>query len=313
MKCIVTGGCGFIGSHLVDRLINDGHNVIVIDNLSSISNEKFYFNHNAQYYNYDIRDYNEISYLFNGIDWVFHLAAESRIQPIIDNPQLAVDVNVLGTCNVLEAARKHNVKRVMYSSTSAAYGLKNTPPLHESMPTDCLNPYSYSKVCGEQLCEMYYKMWGLETVIFRYFNVYGERQPIKGQYAPVVGLFIEQIKRGEPMTIVGDGNQRRDFVHVLDIVQANILAAKTSNPIFGTVINVGTGTNTSVNELAAMITKNMEQRGYTVLPQVHIPERVGEARETLANNTKLKTTLGWTQSITIDEWLSKYHYIFSYE
>lgn len=312
MKCLVTGGCGFIGSHLVDRLIDDGHDVIVIDNKSSISNEKFYFNGKAKYYEYDICDSDDISYLFSGIDWVFHLAAESRIQPIIDNPQLAVQTNTLGTCNVLEAARQHNVKRVMYSSTSAAYGLKNTPPLQESMLTDCLNPYSYSKVCGEQLCEMYYKMWGLETVIFRYFNVYGERHPIKGQYAPVVGLFIEQVKRYEPMTIVGDGNQRRDFTYVLDVVNANILAANAENIMFGTVFNVGTGNSTSVNELADMISKNMSMRGYSTHPPVYIPERIGEARETKADYTKINQSLGWSPTITIEEWLDKYHYIFSY-
>lgn len=312
MKCIVTGGCGFIGSHLVDRLINDGHEVIVIDNESAISNEKFYFNSNAKYYEYDIRDYDQIAPLFQGIDWVFHLAAESRIQPIINNPVLAVDVNILGTCNILEASREHNVKRVMYSSTSAAYGLKNTPPLNESVKTDCLNPYSYSKVGGEQLCEMYHKLWGVETVIFRYFNVYGERQPIKGQYAPVVGLFIEQVKREEPMTIVGDGNQRRDFTYVLDIVNANILAATTSSPVFGTVMNVGTGKNVSVNELSQVIAANMEKHGYNVLPPVHIPERIGEARETKADNEKIRTLLGWSPSITIHEWLEKYHYTFSY-
>lgn len=312
MKCLVTGGCGFIGSHLVDKLIDGGHDVIVIDNKSSISNEKFYFNNKAKYYAYDIRDYNEIEYLFNNVDWVFHLAAESRIQPIIDNPQLAVEVNTLGTCNVLEASRKHGVKRVMYSSTSAAYGLKNTPPLQESMPTDCLNPYSYSKVCGEQLCEMYYKMWGLETIIFRYFNVYGERHPIKGQYAPVVGLFIEQVKREEPMTIVGDGHQRRDFTYVLDVVNANTLAANAENIMFGTVFNVGSGNSTSVNELADMISRNMSIRGYTTHPPIHIPERTGEARETKADYTKINQSLGWFPTITIEEWLDKYHYIFSY-
>jgi UDP-glucose 4-epimerase len=159
---------------------------------------------------------------------------------------------------------------------------------------------------------MYYKMWDLETVIFRYFNVYGERQPIKGQYAPVVGLFIEQVKRGEAMTIVGDGEQRRDFTYVLDIVDANVRAAKTENDIFGTVMNIGTGHNVSVNELSKMISKNMTQKGYTVLDPVHIPERVGEARETKADNNKIRTTLGWEPTTTIEEWLSKYHYTFSY-
>jgi UDP-glucose 4-epimerase len=312
MKCLVTGGCGFIGSHLVDRLIDEGHEVIVIDNKSAISNEKFYYNSSARYYEYDICDYDAIFPLFQNVDWVFHLAAESRIQPVIDKPQLATEVNVLGTCNVLEASRRNGVKRFMYSSTSAVYGLNNIIPLNERMKTDCLNPYSYTKVCGEQLCEMYYKMWDLETVIFRYFNVYGERQPIKGQYAPVVGLFIEQVKRGEAMTIVGDGEQRRDFTYVLDIVDANVRAAKTENDIFGTVMNIGTGHNVSVNELSKMISKNMTQKGYTVLDPVHIPERVGEARETKADNNKIRTTLGWEPTTTIEEWLSKYHYTFSY-
>lgn len=306
MNCLVTGGCGFIGSHLVDRLVSEGHSVVVIDNESAISNEMFYYNNFAKYYNYNICDYDAICDLFSGIDWVFHLAAESRIQPVIDNPQLAAEVNVLGTCNVLEASRKHGVKRFMYSSTSAAYGLKNSVPLKETMPTDCLNPYSYTKVCGEQLCEMYYKMWGLETVIFRYFNVYGERQPIKGQYAPVVGLFMEQIKREEAMTIVGDGNQRRDFTYVLDIVDANVKAAETTNTMFGTVINVGTGENVSVNELSELIAEHMKINGYNVLPSIHIPERVGEARETKANNSKIKSFINWNPSITIKEWLQNY-------
>jgi UDP-glucose 4-epimerase len=294
MRYLVTGGCGFIGSHLVDRLINEGNSVIVIDNLSAISNEEFYFNPNAEYHHHDIRDFEKILPLFKDVDCVFHLAAESRIQPIIDNPQLAVDVNVLGTCNILEASRKHGVKRIMYSSTSAAYGLKNTPPLSEDMPTDCLNPYSYTKIMGEELCKMYYKIWGLETVIFRYFNVYGERQPIKGQYAPVVGLFIQQKNRGEALTIVGDGEQRRDFTYVHDIVEANILAAKSENKeIFASVLNVGTGENLSVNELADLISDN----------KVYIPQRPGESRETKANNKKISALLNWNPTKTLTEWL----------
>lgn len=297
MKHLVTGGCGFIGSHLVDRLVNEGHHVIVIDNLSATSNDKFYFNQQAEYYEYDIRDYEKILPLFEGIDCVFHLAAESRIQPIIDNPRLAVEVNTLGTCNILEAARHHGVRRVMYSSTSAAYGLKNKPPLSEQTQPDCLNPYSYTKVAGEELCKMYSKMWNLETVIFRYFNVYGERQPIKGQYAPVVGLFLEQIKRGEPMTIVGDGEQRRDFTHVNDIVNANILAsvAESSPNIIGEIFNVGTGKNNSVNELADLIGGE----------RLYIPKRKGEAKETLANNFKIRKYLDWAPTMTLPEWLEK--------
>lgn len=298
MNCLVTGGCGFIGSHLVDALVREEHKVVVIDNLSAESNETFYYNQSpsVSYHQIDILDYEKILPLFQGIDVVFHLAAESRIQPIINNPRLAASVNVLGTCNVLDASRVNRVKRVMYSSTSAAYGLKNKPPLREDMKTDCLNSYSVSKKSGEDFCELYYRMWGLETVIFRYFNVFGERQPTKGQYAPVVGLFLKQVQNGEPMSIVGDGEQRRDFTYVKDIVSANLLAAKSTNEkIFGEILNVGTGTNTSVNELADLIGGK----------RINIQQRPGEARETLADNSKIREMLGWKPTVFIEEWVKK--------
>lgn len=298
MNCLVTGGCGFIGSHLVDALVREEHKVVVIDNLSAESNETFYYNQSpsVSYHQIDILDYEKILPLFQGIDVVFHLAAESRIQPIINNPRLAASVNVLGTCNVLDASRVNRVKRVMYSSTSAAYGLKNKPPLREDMKTDCLNSYSVSKKSGEDFCELYHRMWGLETVIFRYFNVFGERQPTKGQYAPVVGLFLKQVQNGEPMSIVGDGEQRRDFTYVKDIVSANLLAAKSTNEkIFGEILNVGTGTNTSVNELADLIGGK----------RINIQQRPGEARETLADNSKIREMLGWKPTVFIEEWVKK--------
>jgi UDP-glucose 4-epimerase len=296
MKHLVTGGCGFIGSNLVDRLVDEGHEVIVIDNLSAESNEQFYFNNKATYHHIDIRDFESIVPLFDGVDVVYHLAAESRIQPIINNPRLAVEVNVLGTCNILEASRIHNVSRVIYSSTSSTYGLKNIPPLREDMETDCLNSYSTSKKSGEDLCKLYHKMWGLETVIFRYFNVYGEREPTKGQYAPVVGKFIKQVRNGEPMTVVGNGEQRRDFTHVSDIVEANILASNLENKkIVGEIINVGTGTNHSVIELARIIGNNI----------TFVPERQGEAWETLADVTKIQTHLRWKPKNRLNEWLEK--------
>ena len=224
MKCIVTGGAGFIGSNLVDRLVQDGNEVVVIDNESATCNEDFYWNDKADNHKFDICDYSNIYPLFKGVDCVFHLAAEARIQPAIKNPIRSAQTNVVGTCNVLQAARENGVERVIYSSTSSAYGLSNTPPLTEDMPNDCLNPYSVTKTCGEQLCDMYTKLFGLKTLTLRYFNVYGERQPLKGQYAPVVGIFLRQVESGEPMTIVGDGLQRRDFTHVSDAVEANILA-----------------------------------------------------------------------------------------
>ena len=297
MRYLVTGGCGFIGSHLVDSLVKEGNDVVVIDNLSAESNEEFYFNQSksVSYHNIDILDYDGILPLFKDIDGVFHLAAESKIHPILNNPRLAANVNTIGTCNVLEASRVNGVKRIMYSSTSAVYGLKNESPLDEDMETDCLNSYSVSKKAGEDFCKLYKRMGGMEVVIFRYFNVFGERQPKKGQYAPVVSLFMRQKNMNEPMTVVGDGNQTRDFIHVNDIVSANILASKSSDPkIFGEIFNVGSGQNISVNEIANLIGGE----------KIHIPPRPAESRETLSDNSKIKKMLGWNPTISIQEWIS---------
>ena len=213
-KAIVTGGAGFIGSHIVDRLLSLGWYVIVIDNESSDSHDHFYWNNKAENYTKDICDYESIRPLFDNVDVVFHLAAESRIQPTLENPILAAQVNSVGTCTVLQCSKEAGVRRVVYSSTSAAYGLANEIPNVEWMNDDCLNPYSVSKVSGEDFCKMYTKLFGLQTVVLRYFNVYGERQPLRGQYAPVIGLFLKQKKEGKAMTIVGDGLQRRDFTYV---------------------------------------------------------------------------------------------------
>lgn len=295
MKALVTGGAGFIGSNLVDKLLDLGHEVVVIDNESSECNEEFYWNESAFNAKFDIADYTNTRCLYDAVDVVFHLAAEARIQPAIENPIRAVTANAVGTCVVLQCAREAGVKRVIYSSTSSAYG-RNTPPCVENMREDCLNPYSVSKVAGEKLCKMYYELYGLETVIFRYFNVYGERQPLKGHYAPVVGLFLRQADNDEPLTIVGDGEQRRDFTHVSDVVNANIMVA-ISNPeadAFGEVYNVGTGRNYSVNELANLISEN----------QINIPYRVGESRETLADRKKMFKTFGWEPKVSIDSWIS---------
>ena len=296
MKLLVTGGAGFIGSHIVDKLIDLGHEVVVIDNETSNVHENFYHNPKAEYYRLDIADYNATKDLYKNVDYVFHCAAESRIQPTILNPLGAVRTNTLGTATVLQCAREAGVKKVMYSSTSSGYGLKNDPPLNENMPDDCLNPYSVSKVAGEKLCKMYNDLFGLKTVIFRYFNVYGPREPLRGPYAPVVGLFLRQRAAGQSLTIVPDGAQRRDFTHVNDVVSANILAMTIDDHShYGEVFNVGTGTNHSVLELAAMISDNTTM----------IEPRLGEAYITLADNTKLKTVFGWESTKKIEDYIKE--------
>ena len=294
-KSLVTGGAGFIGSNLVDRLLEIGHEVVVIDNEYSDAHDHFYWNDKAQNYKYDIRDYENTRPLYDGVDYVFHIAAEARIQPAIENPIEAVSINSVGTVTVLQCAREAGVKRVMYSSTSSGYGLNETPNV-ETQSDDCLNPYSVSKVNGEKLCKMYTDLFDLKTVCFRYFNVYGERQPLRGQYAPVIGIFLRQRAAGEPLTIVGDGNQRRDFTYVGDVVNANIMAA-ISNPApeaFGQVYNVGTGNNYSINQIAEMFDHET----------VNIAPRPGEAMVSLANNQKLCNTFGWQPSMKLEDWLS---------
>lgn len=293
---VVTGGAGFIGGHLVDKLVDLGHEVRVIDDYSAESNDNFHHNPRAEYNNLDICNYHKILPVFNEADYVFHLAAMARIMVCMTQPQLACKTNYLGTSNVLEASRISQVKRVMYSSTSSAYGLKNSPPLKEDMPVDCLNPYSVTKVAAEGLCKMYHSLWGLETVVFRYFNVYGERQPTRGQYAPVIGLFQRQKEAGKPMSVVGDGLQTRDYTHVSDVAESNVRAALTDNKdVVGETINIGTGRNHSVLDIVNLIGGEHE----------FIPERPGEARETLADISKLKLLLDYTPEVKLEDWIKE--------
>ena len=296
MKSLVTGGAGFIGSNLVDGLLGLGHEVVVIDNEYSDAHDHFYWNDYTENFKYDIRDYEKTRPLYDGVDYVFHIAAEARIQPSILNPVEAVSINSVGTCTVLQCAREAGVKKLMYSSTSAGYGM-NSQPNVETQPDDCLNTYSISKVNGEKLCKMYTDLFDLDTVIFRYFNAYGERQPIRGQYAPVIGIFLRQLAAGEALTIVGDGEQRRDFTYVKDIVNANIMAALSNadKEAYGQVYNVGSAVNYSVNEVAAMISDDVK----------YIPPRLGEARISLANVDKIYNTFAWKPQQNLEEWVKK--------
>lgn len=295
MKIVVTGGCGFIGSHIVDELVSQQHEVYVIDNLSAINNN-FHFNPLCkEYYNEDISNYNIIVSLLKNIDAVFHLAAESNINVCNNNPTLATKTNVQGTSVLLQAAKENKVKRFIYSSTSAAYGL-NSPPHTETLPNDCLNLYSATKAFGEELCKLYYRQYNLQTVIFRYFNVYGDRQHTTGQYAPVTSIFLKQRDKNEKLTIVGDGKQKRDFVYVMDIVKANLLALHTNNKeCFGRIINIGSGKNYSIQEIADYISNN----------QIYIPARIGEVRESLADISLANSLLNYYPSGDFFAWVEK--------
>lgn len=296
-KVLVTGGAGFIGSHLVDALLGRGYTVTCIDNESANENEKFYWNPGAKNIKADIRDTATWD-LYQDIDVVFHLAARSRIQPTVNSPSECFSVNVIGTQSVLEASRLAGVKRFIYSASSSYYGHASKPPFVESAPMGCATPYSLSKWQGEELCAFYTKLYGLSTVSLRYFNVYGPREPIKGQYAPVMGLFLRQRAEGVPMTIVGDGEQRRDFTHISDVVEANLQAmwAGLRDPkrIVGP-INIGTGRNFSINQLADMIGGE----------RVHLPERIGETRHTLANCQLANHLLCWEATVKLEDYIAK--------
>ena len=290
---IVTGGAGFIGSHIVEKLKRLDHMVVVIDNEYS-DNDNFHWRKDTLNVNIDITDYKALKKAFTGADYIFHCAAEARIGPAIENPVNALNINTIGTCNVLQCAREVKAKKVLYSSTSSGYGLNEAPNV-ETQPDDCLNPYSVSKIAGEKLCKMYTDLYGLNTIIFRYFNVFGERAPRKGQYAPVTGIFLRQKAAGEPLTIVGDGEQRRDYIYVKDVANANVMAA-ISNPdddAYGQVYNVGSGKNYSVNEIASFISDDT----------INIPPRVGEARNSLANIDKIQKTFAWKPEVDVEQWI----------
>ena len=294
MKIIVTGGAGFIGSHIVEQLLSINHEVVVVDNEYS-DNENFHWRDDTYNINIDITD-KALKNAFTNVDYVFHLAAEARIGPAIENPVNAVNINTLGTCNVLQCARDAGVKKVIYSSTSSGYGLNPSPNV-ETQPDDCLNPYSVSKIGGEKLCKMYTDLYGLKTVIFRYFNVFGERAPRKGQYAPVIGIFLRQLASGEKLTIVGDGEQRRDFIYVKDVARANIMAAisNADDEAYGQVYNVGSGKNYSVNDIASFISNDT----------INIPPRIGEARNSLANIDKINKTFAWKPEVSVEDWIKE--------
>jgi nucleoside-diphosphate-sugar epimerase len=291
MKSIlVTGGAGFIGSHLCEGLLARGYWVRVLDSL--IYGKREWVPPACEFIEGDIRDADTCRRAAAGMDGVFHCAAMSRSGPSQEHIDVCTQSNITGTQNMLLAARDAGVRRFIYSGSSTAYG--NRPPPHrESDPCDLLNVYGLTKRVGEQYCLLFDKDFDLPCVVLRYFNAYGPRQPETGAYALVLGIFLNRLAEGKPLEIHGDGSQRRDFVHVRDVVAANI-AAYESN-VRGEVFNVGSGASVSVKELADMISPH----------QVHTAARQGDAMATLADISKIKTALGWTPQIVFEDGLNE--------
>ena len=282
MNILVTGGLGFVGSHLVDSLASSGrHNVTVMDNLVSESSSREYMRDDVQYWIDDIRNLNSYKYSDNKFDLVYHLAALARIQPSFSDPINYISTDIMGTSHVLEYARRSHAK-VVYAGSSSAYA----GPM--------LNPYAFAKYTGEQVCEMYHKVYGLSTVTARFFNVYGDRQPRTGPYATVVGVFEDKLLSKQRLPITGDGEQRRDFTHVDDIVAGfeELGEEHWSAEIF----QLGTGKNLSINQLASMFGGEVE----------YIPARPGEARDTLADTKESQKIIGWKADKSLEDYIKSW-------
>ena len=294
-KAIVTGGAGFIGSNLVDKLIKDGVEVHVIDDLST--GKESNINSKAIFHKIDISKLEPLQnhWQLKDTDVIFHCAALARVQPSIEDPVPFDNVNVSGTLRMLMLAHRLGVKRFVYSASSSCYGNNLIFPTPETETTNPLSPYGLQKYIGEQYCKMFSEVYNLDTVSLRYFNVYGERINLEGAYKLVIAIFAEQMLQGKPLTITNDGEQRRDFTYVGDVVNANILAATHSERLDGEVFNIGNGDNYSVNELADMF-GGEKQYGVEVL----------EPFLTLADNTKAKEILGWEPTGDLKTWMKKY-------
>ena len=280
MKCIVTGGAGFVGTNLVNRLISDKHQVIILDNLSTGKKENL--NKEAVFYNKDIthmRRESDFS-IFKDVDVIFHMAALPRIKPSFENPKEVCDVNVVGTQNILEGAKKFNIP-VIYAGSSSVHG-----GVYK-------NPYTFSKWQGEQLCEMYKKIYGLDITICRFYNVYGDYMINEGSYRTVLSIFLEQYENEHPLTITSDGEQRRDFTHIDDIVDAMIKCVEHKK--YGYIFELGRGKNHSINEVVEMFGD--------IVGATYIDEIPGEARITLCDSKLAKEVLKWKPKINLNEWI----------
>lgn len=298
-KIIVTGGAGFIGSHIVDALIEGGYEVHIVDNMSAGKKENI--NPKAIMHEVDIRDYEKLLPIFENTEYVFHKAAMPQVQYSIENPIETNEININGLLNVLEACRVNKVKRLIFASSSAVYGDQEVLPLTETMIPNPISPYGAHKYIGEIYCKLYSQIYGLETVSLRYMNVFGPRQSATGSYASVIPRFIEFSKQNQPITIVGDGEQTRNFVHVNDVVNANLLAMQSDKVGKGEIINIGSESQYSVNRIAEIIGGE----------SVYIEARI-EPRATSADNKTARELLGWEPKVVLEEGLEdlkKYHNI----
>ncbi len=291
-KVVVTGGAGFIGSNVVKGLIDKGYEVHIIDNLSG--GKKKDVHPKATFHELDTRDLKSIQPVFSGAEYVFHLAALPRVQESIDNPIGTHDVNVNGMLNVLVAAKEAGVKKLVYSASSSAYGDQPILPQTEDMVAMPKSPYGLHKYIGELYCRLWSEVYNLPTVSLRYFNVYGPGQSADGSYPLVIAKFFKLREDNKPLTITGDGSQTRDFTHVYDVVNANILAAESTTVKNGEMMNIGAGKNYSILEIAKIIGGPIE----------YIPARL-EPKNTLADNSLAKKLLGWTPKITLEQGIAE--------
>jgi len=293
-RVIVTGGAGFIGSHIVNKLIDMGIQVSIIDDFSTGKVENV--NPAAYCWKQDISTVNieDLTEFMKGVDTVFHLAALARVQPSIEEPIPYHNANVTGTHNILAAASDAGVNRVVFSSSSSVYGNAKVPTSEEHK-LDPMSPYAMHKLIGEQYCKLFSTLYDIDTVSLRYFNVYGDRMSLEGAYRLAIPIFASQIKEGKPCTINNDGNQRRDFTFVDDVVAANILVAESLKEFAGDVYNIGNGDNTSVNELVDMMGG---ERSYG--------NKVIETFETLACSEKIDLDLGWKPKGDLQKWITNY-------
>ena len=290
-KSIITGGAGFIGSNLTDFLVKNDHKVIVLDNFIS-GKKKIYLiikKKNVRVIKTDISKNEELERYFKGADYVFHLAGLAEIIPSIKNPKKYFVNNVLGTLNVLEAAKKAKIKKFIYAASSSCYGTPKKFPTSEKSKIDLKHPYAVTKFMGEELVMKYASIYNMPNISFRFFNVYGPRLNTSGQYSAVMGNFLEQNKKNKPLTVVGDGKQTRDFIHVYDLVNAFLktIKSRTVNEIF----NLGSGKKTSINAIAKIF-------GGT---KKFIPKRPGEPKNSLADISKIKKKINWKPKISIEK------------